>query len=64
MTKTMMTSAEVKREFKAMWAASIRREPRLKTDTPAKREAFSAYIDGLHRDGRITDRVVQTVDID
>jgi hypothetical protein len=33
-------------------------------DKPAKREAFSTYIDRLHRDGEITDSLADSIDLD
>jgi hypothetical protein len=63
MAKTL-TSREVRREFNRLWRDICRQEPRWTKDKPAKRFEFSTFIDDLHREGRISDAVVQRVTMD
>jgi hypothetical protein len=52
-----MNSRQVRRQFRAMWRDACASRPALATDKPAMREAFANYVDMLHRDGRISERV-------
>lgn len=49
-----MTERQARRNFCTLYAPSL--PPR---DRPALREAWSQYIDSMHRDKQITDRQVQ-----
>ena len=65
MTKTTkMTKAQVLSAFKTYWGTLVRHFPNLSNDEPAKREAFSRHIDQLHRAGRISDRLADTITLD
>jgi hypothetical protein len=50
-----MTKKEAMRNFREAWNRAMQAKPALKTDKPAKREAFCVFIDGLHRGGVISD---------
>jgi hypothetical protein len=60
----MMNSRQVRSAFRQWWAERCRQVPAYKTDKPAKRQAFSVFVDDLHRDGRVSDRVADNVTID
>ncbi len=49
-----MTEKDARREFMQDYAPAIVRRYGVR-DKPACRQAWSEYIDGLHRDGLITD---------
>ena len=59
-TKTM-TSRDVRRAFVRYWTDRCKFVPAYRDDLPAKRMAFSCFIDDLERDGRITEKVAQNV---
>lgn len=61
MKQAPMTSRQVRAAFRAWWNARCADVPAYKTDLPAKRQAFSVFVDDLHRDGRISDRVADSV---
>lgn len=55
-----LTKAEALTDFREMWADLLRREPRWRGDTVAKREDWNNYVDALQKDGRITQRQADT----
>lgn len=55
------TSRQVRSLFKTWWAERCAYVPAYKNDLPAKRQAFSVFVDDLHRDGKISDRVANNV---
>lgn len=59
-----MNARDVRREFRASWQRTVMECRHLATDIPAKREAFSAFVDMLHREGRISDGVAFRATID
>lgn len=54
-----MTKREAREHFIELWGAENIRYNKLH-DKPALREAWNNYVDGLHRERRITDKQVQT----
>lgn len=63
MKKPDMNAAAVRRDFKRLWRQVCIDAPAYRTDRPAMRQAFSAFVDSLHRDGHISDRVANDVEI-
>jgi hypothetical protein len=61
MTTKRMTSREVRTAFHKAWAQRCREVPAYRTDKPAMRQAFACFVDDLHRDDRISDRVANCV---
>ena len=59
--RARLTSRQVRAEFRRWWATRCEQVPAYRVDKPAKRQAFSCFVDDLHRDGRISDRVADTV---
>ena len=59
-----LTSRRVRAEFKKRWAERCQDVPAYKTDLPAKRMAFTCFVDDLERDGKITDRVAQNATLE
>lgn len=53
-----LTKTEVLKDFREMWAETVRQDPRWRGDSIAKREAFNNYIDALHKDALITNHQV------
>lgn len=51
-----MNQNEVRAQFKEEWDAAVKANPALKTDKPAKSEAWGVFLDGLCKDGKITDK--------
>ncbi len=62
MKNYQLTKAEALRDFREMWDDLLRREPRWRGDTIAKREEWNNYVDALQKDGRITQRQADTWD--
>ncbi|MGK2884376.1 MAG: hypothetical protein ACSLE8_06305 [Rhodococcus sp. (in: high G+C Gram-positive bacteria)] len=56
-TERKWDSRKVAREFKKFWADLVKSRPELGNDVPAKRQAFSNYVDDLQRQGAITEKV-------
>jgi hypothetical protein len=52
-----MTTRQVRSAFRQFWAARCRQVPAYSTDKPAMRQAFACFVDDLHREDRISDRV-------
>lgn len=52
---------EVREQFAASWAERCNEVPAYRTDKPAKRMAFSCFVDDLQRDGRISDELANNV---
>ena len=50
-----MTKVEAVASFRELWADVVRCEPSWRGDKIAKRCAFNDYVDGLNKDGCITD---------
>jgi hypothetical protein len=53
--KVETTKRQVLAEFAELWRDMLRSNPSLRGDTTAKRESFNDYVDGLNKDGRVTD---------
>lgn len=51
-----MNQEQVRTMFREMWDEAVQRKPSLATDKPAKAEAFGQLIDGLCKDGKITQK--------
>lgn len=62
--KDKMNSRQVRSAFNQWWRERCQQVPSYKTDKPAKRQAFSCFVDELHRDGRISDRVADGVTLE
>lgn len=56
-----LTSREVQRAFKMQWKERCDYVPAYRNDLPAKREAFSCFVDDLARENRISERVAENV---
>ena len=56
-----MNSRQVRSAFNAYWRRRCQQVRGFVTDKPAKRQAFSCFVDDLQRDGRISDRVADSV---
>jgi hypothetical protein len=50
--------------FAEHWAEHIAARPDDADDIPAKREAFSAYIDSMQRDGKISEELASSVTLE
>ena len=50
-----MTKVEAVASFRELWADVVRCEPSWRWDKIAKRCAFNDYVDGLNKDGYVTD---------
>ena len=50
-----MTKVEAVASFRELWADVVRCEPSWRGDKIAKRCAFNDYVDGLNKDGYVTD---------
>tara|TARA_B100000459_G_C8579513_1_gene202591 strand:+ start:1156 stop:1383 length:228 start_codon:yes stop_codon:yes gene_type:complete len=48
------TKQQVLEEFKILWQEILAEKPSYKTDSIAKREAFNNYVDGLNKDGIVS----------
>ncbi len=59
-----MTSRDVRRAFKTMWREWCEDHPEHASDKPMMRMEFAMFIDELHREGRISDKVVQRVTLE
>ena len=55
-----LTKTEALKDFREMWTETVRQDPRWRSDSIAKREAFNNYIDALHKDALITNKQVAT----
>lgn len=53
--KVKTTKRQVLAEFAELWRDMLRSNPSLRGDTTAKRESFNDYVDGLNKDGLVTD---------
>jgi hypothetical protein len=53
--KVKTTKKQVLAEFAELWRDMLKSNPSLRGDTTIKREAFNNYVDGLNKDGRVTD---------
>lgn len=58
---TKMTAREVRAEFNRQWVERVRQVPAYANDKPAARQFFAVLVDDLQRDGRISDRVANSV---
>lgn len=58
-----MNSRQVDAAFHKFWAARTKHVPTYATDKPAKRQAFSEFVDYLHRESKISDRVAENVEL-
>lgn len=63
-TKPKLNSRQVRAAFRSAWAARCRQVPAYATDKPARRQAFSVFVDDLQRDGRISDAVANNVTLE
>lgn len=52
---------EVRDAFADQWAEFVDAYPEHQNDKPAKRQAFSVFVDDLQRDGRISDDLANEV---
>lgn len=59
-----MNARQVRAEFRRQWAEACARQPALRTDKPAMREAFNNLVDSLARSGQITERVADSVTLE
>lgn len=59
-----MNSREVRNTFKKFWEARCKAIPAYRNDLPAKRQAFSVFVDDLQCAGRISDRVANSVTLE
>ena len=50
-----ITKTEVLSQFKELWADVVANDPKWRGDSIAKRCAFNDYVDGLNKDGLVTD---------
>ena len=50
-----ITKQEVVEQFRELWADVVANDPSWRGDSIAKREAFNDYVDGLNKDGLVTD---------
>ena len=50
-----MTKTEVVEQFRELWADVVANDPKWRGDSVAKRCAFNDYVDGLNKDGLVTD---------
>jgi len=50
-----ITKQEVLSQFRELWADVVANDPSWRGDSIAKREAFNDYVDGLNKDGLVTD---------
>ena len=57
-----MNSRQVQSAFRKYWERRVQHVPAYRNDKPAKRQAFSVFVDDLARDGAITERVASNVD--
>tara|TARA_R100001463_G_scaffold131839_1_gene192142 strand:- start:473 stop:661 length:189 start_codon:yes stop_codon:yes gene_type:complete len=48
------TKKQVLEEFKILWQETLTDKPSYKNDSIAKREAFNNYVDGLNKDGIVS----------
>ena len=48
------TKQQVLEEFKTVWQGILSEQPNYKGDSIAKREAFNNYVDGLNKDGIVS----------
>lgn len=62
--KDKLNSRQVRSAFNQWWREHCQQVPAYKTDKPAKRQAFSVFVDNLHRDDRISDRVAFSVTLE
>lgn len=56
-----MNSRQVQSAFRIFWRNRIAHVPAYAKDKPAKRQAFSVFVDDLARDGQISERVADNV---
>lgn len=56
-----LNASQVRAEFNRWWRDRVRNVPAYANDVPAKRQAFSVFVDELAMDDRITDHVARTV---
>lgn len=59
MNRTYTNQRALRAAFNAAWARRCAQVPAYKTDKPARRMAFSCFIDDLERDGQITQALAQ-----
>ena len=50
-----MTKKQAVDQFRADWADLIKSDPSWRGDVVAKRTSFNDYVDGLNKDGLVTD---------
>ena len=50
-----MTKKEVVASFRELWSDFLQSNPNFRVDSIAKRCAFNDYVDGLNKDGLVTD---------
>lgn len=55
---------EVRELFAAFWAERLREVPAYANDKPAKRQAFSCFVDDLQRDGKISEDLASEVTLE
>ena len=48
------TKQQVLEEFKTVWQSILSEQPNYKGDSIAKREAFNNFVDGLNKDGIVS----------
>lgn len=53
--KVKTTKRQVLAEFAELWRDMLKSNPGLRGDSCMKRESFNNYVDGLNKDGRVTD---------
>lgn len=52
---------EVREAFAQWWRERLREVPAYADDKPAKRQAFTCFVDDLQREGRISDELADSV---
>ena len=50
-----MTKKEVVASFRELWSDFLQSNPNFRGDIIAKRTSFNDYVDGLNKDGLVTD---------
>ena len=50
-----MTKKEVVASFRELWSDFLKSNPNFRGDSIAKRTSFNDYVDGLNKDGLVTD---------
>lgn len=61
---TKLDSRGVQRAFKKYWAEYCKELPAYEDDRPAKRMAFTVFVDDLERNGNISEKVASNVTLE